>query len=206
MNPMRATFAFSICSIAVLGLLALAPAPAAAAAITYDFTGTFDHGPTSDPTNNTISGQFTIDFTSQTITAFDFHTPSGDVTPTNWVSQIFQFTPAVNPADNFVLLSFFNGDGTLALVFRTTLGAFDGSTFYTGLVDIDGGGTGSGFECRYEGPICTPYFGSFFVSGAAGPHTDPPPPTVPEPTTMTLVATGLVAGGALRRRTSRRRD
>jgi hypothetical protein len=190
MNLMRATVAFSI---AMLGLLALAPVPAAATPITYDFSGTFEHGPAGDPTNITITGQFTLDAVSQTITAFDFHTPSGDVTPTNWISQIFSFTPAVSPADNFVLLSFFNGDGTLALVFRTTLGAFDGSTFYTGLVDTDGGGTGSGFECRYTGPICSPYFGSPFVGGAAAPHTDPPPSTVPEPTALALVATGLVA-------------
>jgi hypothetical protein len=100
----------------------------------------------------------------------------------------------VNPADNFVQLAFFNGDGTLVLVFRTTLNAFDGSTFYTGLVDVDGGGTGSGFECRYK-PSCTPTdFGSPFASGAAAPHTDPPsPPTVPEPTTMALVGVGLAA-------------
>jgi hypothetical protein len=190
MNLMRATVAFSI---AMLGLLALTPAPAAATPITYDFSGTFEHGPTGDPTNITITGHFTLDAATQTITVFDFHTPAGDVTPTNWFSQIFEFTPAVSPADNFVLLAFFNGDGTLALVFRTTLGAFDGSTFYTGLVETDGGGTGSGFECRYTGPICSPYFGSPFVSGAAAPHTDPPPSTVPEPTTMVLVASGLVA-------------
>jgi hypothetical protein len=111
----------------------------------------------------------------------------------------------VSPADNFVLLSFFNGDGTLALLFRTTLAAFDGSTFYPGSIDIDGGSTGSGFVCRYTGPNCTTCVGSPFVSAAATLHTDPPPPTpptVPEPAaTMVLVGGGLVAlAGRLRTR------
>ncbi len=186
---MRAHFA---CSIAVLGLLALAPTNAAAAAMTYDFSGTFLYGSASDATDTAISGQFTIDLDSQTITAFDFHTPAGELTPSTWFSGVFPFTPAVNPADNFVLLSFFNGDGTLALLFRTTLAAFDGSTFYTGVIEIDGGGTGSGMECLYR-PSCTNEFASPFVSGAAVPHTDLPPPTVPEPTTLVLVGGGLVA-------------
>jgi hypothetical protein len=197
---MRATFAFSL---ALLAMLVLSPRPAAATSITYDFSGTLQHGPYLDPTNKTVTGQFTIDFDTQTITGFDFQAPGAEVTPSTWYSALFTYTPAVNPVDNFVQLAFFNGDGTLVLVFRTTLAAFDGSTFYTGGVDIPGGGTGSGYECRYH-PSCSTDVGSPFVSGAAAPHTDPPPPpppTVPEPTTMVLVGGGLVAiAGRLRTR------
>jgi hypothetical protein len=195
---MRANFAFSL---AVLGLLALAPAPASATAMTYDFSGTLQYGPYADPTNKSITGQFTIDFDTQTLTGFDFQTPSGELSASTWYSALFTYTPAVNPVDNFVQLAFFNGDGTLVLVFRTTLDAFDGSTFYTDHVDIPGGGTGSGFECTYT-PGCTIQTASPFAGGAAAPHTDPPPPpAVPEPTTMALLGGGLVMlAGRLRAR------
>lgn len=188
-------------ALTVLALVALAPRPAAASVITEDFSATLDHGPTGDLGNTAITGQFTIDVDTATITAFDFVTPGGgQVDATHgYITYLFTYTPAVNPADNFVQLVFENGDSgsTLVLLFRTTLAAFDGHTFYTGLVDIDGGGTGSGFECRYTG--CGPQFGSPFVSGAATPHTDPPPPTVPEPTSLALVAGGLVTlAGRLR--------
>jgi hypothetical protein len=81
---MRAFFAIPI---AMLAFLALAPWPAAASAITYDFSGTLDHGPSSDPSNTTVTGQFTIDFDTATITAFDFLMPGGgEVDPSQDVS------------------------------------------------------------------------------------------------------------------------
>jgi hypothetical protein len=44
--------------------------------MTYDFSGTLQHGPVADSTNTSITGQFTIDVDTQTITDFDFLTPS----------------------------------------------------------------------------------------------------------------------------------
>jgi hypothetical protein len=191
---MRATFAVST----TLALLALSGPPAAAAVITYDFTGTFAQGPFSDPTNDTITGQFTLDTDARTITAFTFLTPVATVSPGPWIAELFEYTPAVNPADNFVQLAInnFDSQGRLWLLFRTTLAAFDGSTFYTGVVEVDGGSTGSGFS---YGPGS---FGSPFISGAATlstptPPTDPPAP-VPEPTSVMLLGAGL--GMLIRRR------
>jgi hypothetical protein len=197
---MRALFAIPI---AMLAMLAVAPLPAAASVITYDFSATLDHGPSGDLGNTAVTGQFAIDFDTATITAFDFLMPGGGEVDAShgYITYLFTYTPALSPADNFVQLVFEKDGGSadLVLVFRTTLGAFDGHTFYTGLVEFDGGATGSGFECRYSG--CGADFGSWFVSGAATPHTDPPPPTVPEPTSLALLAGGLVTlGGRLRAR------
>jgi hypothetical protein len=203
--------AISAIGFTMLAMLAVAPCPAAAAAITYDFSATLDHGPTGDLGNTAVTGQFTIDFDTATITAFHFLMPGGgevDASHGYIYTYLFTFMPAVNPPDNFVSLVFENADigGTLVLLFRTTLAAFDGNTFYTGLVEIDGGGTGSGFGCRYDG--CGANFGSPFISGAATPHMDPPAPTVPEPTSLALLAGGLVTFAAqlrARRRASDRR-
>jgi hypothetical protein len=201
--------AISAIGFAMLAMLALAPCPAAAAVIAYDFSATLDHGPTGDLGNTAVTGQFTIDFDTASITAFDFLMPGGGEVDAShgYITYLFTFTPAVNPADNFVSLVFENAHAgsTLVLLFRTTLAAFDGNTFYTGLVAIDGGGTGSGFGCRYSG--CGADFGSHFVSGAATP-AGPPPPTVPEPASLTLLGGGLVTLVAqlrARRRASARR-
>lgn len=190
----------------LLAMLALAPRPAAAAAITYDFSATLAHGPSGDLGNTAVTGQFTIDFDTATITAFHFLMPGGGEVGASYLAEIYLYTPAVDPADNFVQLAFndYDAGGTLWLLFRTTLAAFDGSTFYTGGVKVDGGGTGSGFNCRYHG--CGAQFGSTFVSGTATP--DPPLPAVPEPASLTLLGGGLVTLVAqlrVRRRASGRR-
>jgi hypothetical protein len=194
---MRTFFAIPI---AMLAMLALAPRPVAASTITYDFAATLDHGPLSDPGNTAVTGQFTIDFNTATITAYEFLIPGGGVVDPGqgYTPFLFTYTPAVSPADNFVQLAFENGNsgGTLWLLFRTTLDAFDGNTFYPGYVEVDGGATNSGFVCRYDG--CGANFGGPFVSGGAAP-AGPPPPPVPEPAALALLGGGLVALAARRR-------
>jgi hypothetical protein len=199
---MRAIFAIPI---AVLTLLALSPQPAAATAITYDFSGTLLHGPASDPGNTSVTGQFTIDFDTQSITAFHFQTPVIEIDDSQWTPSLQAFTPAYLPKDNFVKLTFGNGPiSNLTLLFQTTLASFDASTFYPHFISpTSSTSAGSGLVC-YESAWtpCVGFFGAPFTSGAATVHTDPPPtPTVPEPASLTLLGGGLVAiAGRLRTR------
>src|SRR6266542_2970577 len=128
----------------MLAMLGLVPRPAAAAAITYDFSGTLQHGVNG---NNTVTGQFTIEFGTSSITAFDFSAPSGHIDATDWNASLYAYTPAVSPAANFVQLAFVSHGEYLWLLFQTTLGSFDGSTFYTGQVQVPGGVTNSQLFC-----------------------------------------------------------
>ena len=108
---------------------------AAAAPITYNFSGTLLHGPGSDPGNTAVTGQFTLDADTSTITGFDFQTPVGQIAAGGWTPSLWAYTPAYSPADNIVRLFFTNGSGTfLQLIFQTTLASFDGSTFYTEVI------------------------------------------------------------------------
>jgi hypothetical protein len=68
----------------MLAMLALAPCPAAAMAITYDFSGTLAHGTSLDPNNTSITGQFNIDFDTQSVTAFHFLTPVIEIDASQW--------------------------------------------------------------------------------------------------------------------------
>jgi PEP-CTERM motif len=188
---MRAMFTIPI---AALALLAFSVSPAAATTITYDFSGTLGHGPASDTGNTSVTGQFTIDFDTQSITAFHFVTPVIDVDSSGWTPVLRTYTPASLPADDFVQLSFQAGPiSSLTLLFQTTLAAFDGSAFYPHFIlSTPSQSVGSGLVCQESAfTACAGFFGAPFVSGAATPHTDPSP-TVPEPASLTLIGSGLL--------------
>jgi hypothetical protein len=201
--------AISAIGLTILAMLALTPRPAAAAAITYDFSGTLAHGTSADPGNTSVTGQFTIDFDTQSVTAFHFLTPVIEIDASQWTPVLRTYTPAHSPAANFVQVSFEAGPiSSLTLLFQTTLASFDGSTFYPHFIlSTSSQATGSGLVCQESAwTSCVGFFGAPFVGGAATPHTDPPPPTVPEPTSLALLGGGLIAVATRLRARSRAPD
>jgi hypothetical protein len=169
--------------LAGVGLLMLA-APSGVQAdslATFNFSGTL-----ANPVNGdaSVTGQFTLDLTNETITAFDFITPVETISSTGnspiWTPTLFAVT-AISPNAPFVDLIFIPGGGlnppdAFELLFQTTLAAFDVSSFYTGVVVLSGGPTQSNLSCENG---CNGY-GSTFVT-----------PT-PEPASLVLFCIGLL--------------
>jgi hypothetical protein len=159
--------------------------------ITYNFSGTLSNALNG---STVVTGQFTLDFTTTSIAAFSFTTPFDVVDPTHYTAVLSVLTPAVSPNTNFVQL-FIADDAVpppgdvLILLFQTSFASFDGSTLYTGPVEIfPGGSNESELSCSQSGGACGVLGiggASAFANGSAQPAT-----TTPEPGSFVLSAIG----------------
>jgi len=161
---------------------------------TFNFSGTLATFP-SNNFNTSVTGSFTLDTTTGTIVAFDFNTPTGQIAAaTGWSAALFTYTPALFPSANFVGLVFTDPvapvPDSLDLLFETSLSSFSGNTFYTGFVQPTSGPSNvSRLNCVYQNlTFCTGFLASSFTSGNAVPVS-----AVPEPSSMLLFGTGIVA-------------
>jgi hypothetical protein len=174
------------CSLPLAAALFFCAAVAKADVIqSYNFSGTLA---TAIGGNTSVTGQFTLDFTTSAISAFQFSTPAGTINATNEVAFAGNFF-ATSPSATFTILAFVYADSglpALTLIFESPLAAFSGNTFYTQGIMSSTGSNEAGVSCRPD-QLCSP-LASTFASGSASPS-----PVVPEPDTAALLLFGSAA-------------
>jgi hypothetical protein len=183
------------CNSFQLLLLAAIPLCASIGVARADIQQSFNFsGVLATPINGgtSVTGQFTIDFTTDMITAFDFSAPFGTLSPAS-TTGVSDFV-AANPMATFTELFFIGPAGNqIVLDFESPLSAFDGSSFYTGPIEPTGGGL---LAAEVACPSCTPV-SSTFSSGSA----TLVPSAVPEPkSALLLIGVLLFTVCAIRRK------
>src|SRR5262249_28117826 len=134
---------FSPLLLAVMPLMSVGSAQAANLQ-TFNFNGTLA---TSFNGQTSVTGQFTIDFTTPQITAFHFDTPLATISAPTWTPTLIEVA-ATNPNATFTVLSLGTTPGDrLTLWFESPLSAFSGSSFYTGPVTLPTGAGASQLFC-----------------------------------------------------------
>ena len=174
----------------------LVPAMARADVITsWDFSGTLS---ASYDGSDTVSGTFTLDQTTEAVTAFDFTIPGGTVTSSGWTAGAANFT-STSPGGTFAQIYFTGFAAGMVLLFDGTISSFAGGALVTeGLFNSnEGAATGAGLECDGGNPSCASGsgFATSFLSGTATPAA-----AVPEPGSLALLGTALVGFAVVRRR------
>ncbi len=165
---------------------------------TYDFSGTLS---SSFGGSNAVSGQFAIDFSTASISAFGFTTPFDTVDSTN-------YTPFVFDIAGFLGLDFQGPNPSsieLVLWFQTPtpfttaslhLGALPGIVAIAVPLEVSGGSTANCLATLPPGPCSTVTGASTFDSGTATLVS------TPEPSSLALLAIRLLVPLAV---TTRRR-
>jgi hypothetical protein len=161
----------------------------------YNFTGTLS---SSFGGSDTVSGQFTVDFTLTTITAFDLTTPFGTVDSTNYV-------PIAYDTDGFLGLDFKGpspADDELVLWFDTSV-PFTSASLYTGVLpgavaltvplEVSGGSVANCLDTLPPGVCTTTTGASTFASGTATLVTN----SAPEPSSGVLMLIGIGSLGLM---------
>ena len=157
---------------------------------TFTFSASLANG------NGSVTGDFTLNKTTGTITSFDIKTPVTELNSTNFSQTgafVFSFTPALSPSIDLVIFEFLDVFlDHIILVFAADLPTFDGSGFLTTPFTIPTGTGSSEVVCAGSAgagsPLCSVGgFQSNFASGVATP--------VPEPATLALFVSGLAGLG-----------
>jgi len=156
---------------------------------TYDFTGTLS---SSFSGTNVISGQFTIDFSADPISALSFTAPFGTVKSTN-------YTPFGFDIGGFLGLDFQGPDpeaDELILRFQTPT-PFTTASLYTGIppglvqisvpLEVSGGSVANCLDSLSSETCTTTTGASDFLSGTATPVS------TPEPSALAQLAIALIA-------------